>query len=80
MHEIQIQLRTLDNVQNLVNALSKFDNDFDLVSGRYIIDAKSFMGILSLDLNKPVTLCAYAKDEELPAIMEALAPYLYKEG
>jgi phosphotransferase system HPr-like phosphotransfer protein len=58
-----------------VNDITKFDNDFDLVSGRYVIDAKSIMGIFSLDLSKPIDLSIHAEDN-LDNILEVLKPYM----
>ena len=57
-----------------VNEIIKFDCDFVLVSGRYVIDAKSIRGSFSLDLSKPITLNIHAEDDA--AILEALKPYL----
>ncbi|MBQ2504318.1 MAG: HPr family phosphocarrier protein, partial [Lachnospiraceae bacterium] len=57
-----------------VNVISQFDSDFDLISGRYVIDAKSIMGIFSLDLSQPIDLTIHA--EEDTAIVEALKPYI----
>ena len=54
MKSVQICLNSIDKVKSFVNDISKFDCDFDLVSGRYVIDAKSIMGIFSLDLSKPI--------------------------
>ena len=56
MKTVQISLNSIEKVKSFVNNISKFDNDFDLVSGRYVIDAKSIMGIFSLDLSKPIDL------------------------
>ena len=56
MKTVQISLNSIDKVKSFVNEISKFDFDFDLVSGRYVIDAKSIMGIFSLDLSKPITV------------------------
>ena len=75
MKTIQISLNSIDKVKSFVGAISKFDNDFDLVSGRYVIDAKSIMGIFSLDLSKPINLSIHADDSELGAILEALKEY-----
>lgn len=72
---VSISLNSIDKVKSFVNEISKFDNDFDLVSGRYVIDAKSIMGIFSLDLSKPINLNIHA-DESLAAIMEAIKPYI----
>ena len=56
MKTVKISLNSIDKVKSFVNDLTKFDTDFDLVSGRYVIDAKSIMGIFSLDLSKPIDL------------------------
>ena len=58
-----------------VNEITKFDNDFDLVSGRYVIDAKSIMGIFSLDLSKPIELNIHSENNA-DEILEVLAPYI----
>lgn len=75
MATVKISLNTIDKVKAFVNEISKFDTDFDLVSGRYVIDAKSIMGIFSLDLSKPIDLSIHANDG-LDDIMKALAPYI----
>ncbi len=51
-----ILLNTINDVKNFVNAVSKYDFDVDLISGRYAVDAKSIMGIFSLDLSKPIEM------------------------
>jgi len=56
MKSISICLDTIDKVRSFVNVVSRRDGDFDLVSERYVIDAKSIMGIFSLDLSKPLRL------------------------
>jgi len=61
----------------IVNEITKYDNDFDLVSGRYVIDAKSIMGIFSLDLSKPIDLNIHA-DSNLDDILAALDSYIIK--
>ena len=75
MKTVKISLNSIDKVKSFVNEITKFDNDFDLVSGRYVIDAKSIMGIFSLDLSKPINLNVHA-DENMAAIMEAIKPYV----
>ena len=60
MKTVQISLNSIDKVKSFVNEITKYDNDFDLVSGRYVIDAKSIMGIFSLDLSKPIDLNIHA--------------------
>ena len=75
MKTIRISLHSIDKVKSFVNTLSKFDTDFDLVSGRYVIDAKSIMGIFSLDLSKPIDLNIHAENDA-EEILQALSPYI----
>ena len=75
MKTVKISLNSIDKVKSFVNDLAKFDADFDLVSGRYVIDAKSIMGIFSLDLSKPIDLNIHAEDN-VEQIMTVLKPYL----
>ena len=75
MKTVQITLNSIDKVKSFVNDIARFDYDFDLVSGRYVIDAKSIMGIFSLDLSKPIDLNIHAT-ENLEQILEALKPYM----
>lgn len=74
MNSVQISLNSIEKVKSFVNDITRFEADFDLVSGRYVIDAKSIMGIFSLDLSKPITLNIHADDTT--AILEALKPYI----
>lgn len=62
MKNTTIILNTISDVKNFVNIVSKYDFDVDLVSGRYAIDAKSIMGIFSLDMSKPIKLEAHTDD------------------
>ena len=64
-----------DKVKAFVNDITKFDNDFDLVSGRYVIDAKSIMGIFSLDLSKPIELNIHSEGN-VDEILSVLQPYI----
>ena len=75
MKTVQISLNSIGKVKSFVNAITLFDYDFDLVSGRYVIDAKSIMGIFSLDLSKPIDLSIHT-EENMDEIMEVLKPYL----
>ncbi len=74
MKTLQISLNSIDKVKAFVNDITKFDCDFDLVSGRYVIDAKSIMGIFSLDLSQPITLNVHA-DDDATEIMNTLTKY-----
>lgn len=76
MKTVQISLNSIDKVKSFVNDITRFDNDFDLVSGRYVIDAKSIMGIFSLDLSKPIELNVHAEGNLTEEILTTLAPYI----
>lgn len=79
MKTVQIFLNSIDKVKSFVNDISKFDYDFDLVSGRYVVDAKSIMGIFSLDLSKPIDLNIHTESEtSVDEILDVLSPYIIK--
>ncbi|MGN0367370.1 MAG: HPr family phosphocarrier protein [Wujia sp.] len=75
MLEVQVSLNSIEKVKSFVNDISGFNAEFDLVSGRYVIDAKSIMGIFSLDISKPIDLNIHT-ETETEEIMAALKPYL----
>ncbi len=74
MKTADIKLSSIEDVRNFVNIVSKYTMDIDLMSGRYVVDAKSIMGIFSLDLLKPIKLTAHADDTD--ALFENLKPYI----
>ncbi len=76
MKTVKVTLNSIDKVKSFVNEISHFEFDFDLVSGRYVIDAKSIMGIFSLDLSKPIDLNIHADGENLDIAMKVLADYI----
>lgn len=75
MKTIKISLDTVEKIKNFVTEINKFNSEFDLVSGRYTIDAKSIMGIFSLDISKPIELNIH-NENDVSAIMEKLADYI----
>ena len=56
MKQYKIMLRTIDDIKVFAAAAAGCAEELDLSSGRYVVDAKSIMGIFSLDLSKPITL------------------------
>jgi phosphotransferase system HPr-like phosphotransfer protein len=62
MKEMSVMLGNIEKAKHFVNIVSDYDEDLDLVRGRYCIDAKSIMGILSMDLKYPVTLRVNTSD------------------
>ena len=76
MKTVKVSLNSIDKVKTFVNDINLFDCDFDLVSGRYVIDAKSIMGIFSLDLSKSIDLNIHADAAKTEEILSVLAPYI----
>ena len=74
MKEIKIKLSNVQDIREFVNVVILADYDVDLVQGRYVIDAKSIMGIFSLDLLSPITLIAHTQNAD--AIFEKLAKFV----
>ena len=75
MKTVKISLNSIDKVKAFVNEVIKFDAEFDLVSGRYVIDAKSIMGIFSLDLSKTIDLNIHSEND-VDAILEKLKSFI----
>lgn len=78
MKKVLVSLNSIDKVKSFVKDISRFDYDFDLISGRYVIDAKSLLGIFSLDLSRPIELSIHADDAQANEVIESLEAYLAK--
>ena len=66
MKTLNITLNSIEDVKAFVNIVSKYNYDIDLTSGRYVVDAKSIMGIFSLDLSNPIKVEIFSDEcEEL---------------
>ena len=77
MKSVNVNINSIDKVKKFVNVLTKFDGDFDLVSGHYVIDAKSIMGIFSLDLSNDIELVIQDTSEE-DKLLAALDEFIVK--
>jgi len=75
MKTVMISLNTVEKVKGFVNLVSPLDGDFDLVHDRYVVDAKSIMGIFSLDLTKPIALNIHG-EEVAEKVLPMLEPYI----
>lgn len=75
MKTVKININTINDVKNFVSIVSRCDFDVDIVSGRYAIDAKSIMGIFSLDLSKPIDLNIHADGAALDNVMQIISKY-----
>ncbi|MBS6475064.1 MAG: HPr family phosphocarrier protein [Clostridiales bacterium] len=62
MKSVSILLKEAQNIKTFVSIINKYPYDIDLRSGRYVVDAKSILGIFSLDLAKPITMEIYSED------------------
>jgi phosphotransferase system HPr-like phosphotransfer protein len=74
---VTIRLSLVENVNKFVNIVSRYPFDMDLRAGRHVVDAKSILGIFSLDLSRPITLEIYSDDCE--KLIEEITPFLEKE-
>lgn len=76
MKTCSVLLRSVADVKDFVTVASKYAFDVDLISGRYVVDAKSIMGIFSLDLLNPMTLHIHAEDATAHTFMEDIKKYI----
>ncbi len=76
MKKVLVSLNSIEKVKSFVKDITDYDYDFDLISGRYVIDAKSMLGIFSLDLSEPLELVIHADDKTADEILVNLTTYL----
>ena len=74
MKKFKVLLGSINDVKNFVNIVTKYDYDVDLISGRYVVDAKSIMGIFSLDLTPPIDVEIHSDDCD--AFVDEIKPYI----
>ena len=78
MKSVNIRLTMMtDNVKNFVSLVNRYPYDMDLRSGRYVVDAKSILGIFSIDLSHPIRMDIYSDDCD--ELLKALDSYLIKD-
>ena len=65
MKTFDILINSINDVKNFVNIVNRYSFDIDLVSGRYVVDAKSIMGIFSLDLSNTIKVEAHTEDDQI---------------
>lgn len=73
---VKINLGTVEKVKDFVNTLSDFDANFDLISGHYMVDAKSIMGVFSLNYSQDIELRIMDAAGNISEVMTAIRPYL----
>lgn len=77
MKSVMIRLSLVENVNNFVNIVTRYPFEMDLRAGRHVVDAKSILGIFSLDLSKPITLEIYS--DECEDLLKDIEPFTAKE-
>ena len=74
MKSVMIRLSLVENVNKFVNIVSRYPYEMDLRAGRHVVDAKSILGIFSLDLSRPITLDIYSDD--CAGLLDEIKPFL----
>ena len=74
-----LDLNSIERVKGFVTAIEGYEGYFDIVSGRYVVDAKSIMGIFSMDLSKNVEFRILETNDKISEVESAIAPYLAQE-
>lgn len=74
MKVLNIKLSAIEEVKKFVNTVSAYEGEVDLKSGRYVVDAKSIMGIFSLDLMSPIEMTIHS--DNCDALLEKLKDFI----
>ena len=75
MRELEISLKSIEDVKKFVQTIAQQDGEFEVISGKYTVDAKSILGLFSVDLSKPVTLRIKVDEKHMEEVLESIAPY-----
>lgn len=76
MKTFNILLSSINDIKAFVNIVNKYEFDVDLTSGRYVVDAKSIMGIFSLDLSKPIKVDVHSEGEDSDKFIDEVKAYI----
>lgn len=76
MKQFTVALSSINDVKNFVDIVTRYEYEIDLTSGRYVVDAKSIMGIFSLDLSKPIDVEVHSDDCD--ELLDELSPFIQK--
>ncbi len=74
MQQLNVKFNNVEQIRQFISVIEKFDTNFDLGAGRRVVDAKSILGVMGLDLSEPLRLRYHSSDEE---IEKKLAPFVY---
>lgn len=75
VQDVQISLSSIDDVKQFIQTITMFDGNFELISGKYIVDAKSIFGVFSIDLSKPVVLRIDVEKTKMEEVLKAISVY-----
>lgn len=75
---MKIKMDSVEHVKEFVKTVVKYQNDFDLVNGRYVIDAKSILGIMTMDLKQPIELVIHGNENSQQEIIQELERFRYE--
>ena len=78
MKTVQIRLSLVENVNRFVNIVGRYPFDMDLRVGRHVVDAKSILGIFSLDLSRPITMEIY--EDNCDDLLKEIQPFMVSES
>ena len=73
MKTVTIKFGSVDNATSFVKAIEDFESHFDLIYGQYVVDAKSLLGVMTMDIRNKVDLRIMERENEMPTIMEAIS-------
>ncbi len=76
MKTVTLQFLSIDNVTSFVKAIEDFESHFDLIYGQYVVDAKSLLGVMTIDIRNKVDLRIMERNNEMAHIMDAISPYI----
>lgn len=76
MKTYMLDLNSIDKVKGFVKAIERFEGYFDVATGRYVVDAKSIMGIFSMDLSNKVEFRILETNVQISEVEAAIAPYV----
>lgn len=77
MNKITINFKELKDIENFIRITGKYNFNVTLSQSKYEVDGKSLMGILSLDVIKPITVIIQNEDETVEDFKKEIQPYVY---
>lgn len=76
MKTFTVKFDTVDHAASFVRAIQDFHSHFHLIYGKYVVDAQSLLGVMTMNLRKTADLAVMERDNEMERIVEAITPYL----